>query len=379
MPDEPRVLDRNAWTKHSNVKAGPKEAEEGVASLTVEPETKPNEARTRLGGRWLHSTLLSIVMALCLCAGCYAAMHASLRRHLLSRVGNAALPSARASPNPATMGNASKSLTLYGKPSKTRKPTQKPHRKPKPSPLKLLINSHVKYQKPLAFLLKSMVNASFDRWQDVMIVFGGSTADIGPHKAVVGGVPVTIVNTTLNAYDYTALWAIWRYRNHHMAKADRYFYLLDSSSVGPYFSVRFKEWSERNGTDEVLVRPWGYNSNLCIFSRRLVSRFRASFRLNFTKTEAVRLEIMDRYNARGARPLIWWAVRTRGRIVYTPPRDFKGFTDVYGIGFSRMAHWYPNFDVSHYMLHGGFGDLQGGGVKPIDMPPLTPQELAVPP
>lgn len=229
--------------------------------------------------------------------------------------------------------------------------------------MRLLINSHVKYWKPLSVLLSSLVDARFDRWSDVVLVFGGSRSDVLPRKLRLPIVPadVTVVNLTLNAFDYNGLSAIYHHRDHPLVRADSYFYLHDSATAGKNFTRLYGGFAAGIRPNE-LRKPKGAFSNICVFGRDLVNRWKASYDRNFTKAEAVKLEIGGVwYTARGARPLIYWA---RGHVSDLRERVGRGTLDVYHTGIPRLVKWYPDFDVYKYILGSRYGDITEGTTHP---------------
>mmetsp|Transcript_34732 Transcript_34732/g.107993 ORF Transcript_34732/g.107993 Transcript_34732/m.107993 type:complete len:321 (+) Transcript_34732:60-1022(+) len=239
---------------------------------------------------------------------------------------------------------------------------------------KLVVNSHVKYARPLGFLLGSMARAGFDRWSDVVVVVGGSERSVPPRRGSTILLPqldralldrVIVVNSTLNAYDYTGLSVLYHYRDHPLIRADSYFYLLDSTSVGKDFPRLYAASSAGVRRDE-LRKPANICSNLCIFGRGLPYKWKDSYDVNFTKVEVLQLEVKGNCSVRGARPIVRWGY---GDITELRERVWLGGgADPYHTGIHRDVFWYPDFDVKKYILMYGSGDVAQGSTvtyKPI--------------
>lgn len=251
-------------------------------------------------------------------------------------------------------------------------PKPKPKSKPKPPPLaapgppllvnptiRLVINSHVRYWKPLNILLQSLVSVSWTRWDDMVIFMGGSRRNIAPYKGLHTWTPqgITIVNLTLNNFDYNGLAGLYRYRDDPLVRADVYFYLHDSTKVGKSFPQVFPSLKDNFHLGEVRL-PGGANSNIYHFSHAVVERYKRNYDINLTKGEAVNLELGG-VNAwvRGTRHIGHFAKK----VVWLRGRQGRGSADVYGTGIKRTIWWYPDYDIYKYILWGSFGDIGGDG------------------
>lgn len=217
------------------------------------------------------------------------------------------------------------------------------------------------YDKPLRHLLWSLVNVSFRRWDDVLIVCGGARREVPPHRVYIPGIrhTVTVVNITLNAYDYNAHSVLYHHRQDPLVKADAYFMLLDTVRVGKGFPGKYRYFTQR-AVGSALIKPFGAASNLVAFGRGLVLRWRDTYDHNFTKLEAIMLEMGgEEYYARGARPMIFWA---RGHVTTLAVRVFTGRTeDPYHTGIGRPVLWYSCWDLYKYQSFDcHLGDITAG-------------------
>lgn len=217
----------------------------------------------------------------------------------------------------------------------------------------------MRYWKPLNVLLRSLVSIGWTRWDDVVIFMGGSTRDIPPYKGLQtwtrGG--ITIVNMTLNNYDYNGMAGLYAYRNDSAVRADTYFYIHDSTKVGGDFAKIFPRLRDGFWPGELRI-PRPPCSNIYTFSHTLVEIYKRNYDVNLTKGEAVSLELSGAgANIRGVRPLLFFAKKT----TWLRGRQKRRDEDVYKTGVPRTVWWYPDYDLYKYILWGAFGDIGGDG------------------
>lgn len=114
--------------------------------------------------------------------------------------------------------------------------------------LKLAINTHVKYAKPLQLLLASLRAVSFTRFEDVLVLVGGSDSEQPPTRAPLSrlapGAPpedmVVVAKTTTNGFDYHGLAMLARYRANPLIAAEVYVYVHDTVTFASDFVERYE-------------------------------------------------------------------------------------------------------------------------------------------
>lgn len=253
----------------------------------------------------------------------------------------------RVAPQPAS-ATAKRRTTRPASAGAKKKTTKKTTAEPLEHQMRLVINSQVNYKRPIAQLLTSMVEHKFNRWDDVIIIFGGSAEKVKPRKMYIPmlGHAVTVVNTTIDAYDYTTHAVLYQLRKHPLIKADSYFLLLDTMRVGKKFEKRYVMHSNMTRRYDLRI-PWGAASNICCFGSGLVNRWKGTYNRKWTKQDAIQLEIGgESTKVRGARPIIFWA---RGNVTWLRPRDtLSGDADPYRTNKPRFLLWYPDFDLYKY-------------------------------
>jgi hypothetical protein len=222
--------------------------------------------------------------------------------------------------------------------------------------MRLVINSHKNYTAPLAFAVKTLMNDHFDL-SDLIVIIGGCDNNTEPSLHSLG---YTIVQTTLNNFDYTGLSVLHKLKEHPNIKSPSFFYTLDTVRFLPGFKVRFQEISrlfEINDLSDALIACPRPNSNVVAFGHKVLSSYGNEFDLPISKRDAIVAEVEGR--AEQFRGLEYFA-----KCYQISPRVLIGQEDVYETGIPRNAYHYPDFHLVKYILEGWNGDFSREGLKP---------------
>lgn len=212
---------------------------------------------------------------------------------------------------------------------------------------RLVINSHVRYNIPLQSLFMSLHSNGFADWCRVLLVLGGHTEDIAPRRS--GN--ITIVKTTRNAYDYTALGTLYDYRDSPLVCADSYLYIHDTTHATLTFNTKFKKLSVRGNKIKCSAAP---HANIVAFGHQVILNYNKRFHLTLNKIEAVNIEFD---NKRGLTSFGAWET--------AEPRIEVGAFDVYRTGFPRTAFEYKSFGIIKFVLWGLEGDIGPANITTI--------------
>lgn len=239
--------------------------------------------------------------------------------------------------------------------------------------MKIIINSHVKYEKPLYVLLESMVANKFNDWGKIILVVGGCDEDKEPCKLNVRhlfskcpDIELPIIQTTFDNWEYTGYHMLYVYRENPLVKSDKYLFLMDTCTVNLKFPSTINKL-------EAFIPPnaksnWVYGcqgdraSNIYLFSREVVLSYKENFGTKFTKWEAVQLEgnkslIIKDHKVSG--------VRSFGTMFTAPERKQIRLQDIYDTGYPRRCMLYRCFNIIKWVHDKNKDDiLQPKNVSP---------------
>jgi len=189
----------------------------------------------------------------------------------------------------------------------------------------------------------------------VLIVIGGSKAEIGPRNAPGkwGSAGVAHINVTQNAYDFNGLSALYRYRDHPRVSAHAYLYVHDTVLFRSDFVQRFDELAHIIDKDEVRSPPLPC-SNIFAMGHGVVERYTSNFDRSFTKLEGLYIEW-------GTSPLARNINAFAKNVTQLRKRERLGYTDPYHTGFQRITYLYRDFGLVKFVLGGKHGDIGGDG------------------
>ena len=216
------------------------------------------------------------------------------------------------------------------------------HMQQKETKCKIVINSHVKYQNPLGILFESLEKNKFSEWNRIIVVLGGDSKEsIGKEKMF--NHKVTVIRTKDNAFDLHGLNQLYVHRNHGHVTASHYFYMLDTSIVEHGFPKALD--SIRPNENEIYTTSLP-NSNITLFDRGVVMKYGDSLKGSCTKQKALDFEL------RGG-------LHEFGNVRYLKNREETGEEDIYKTGHPRRKFYYPDFEITKFILWEQNGDITG--------------------
>lgn len=242
--------------------------------------------------------------------------------------------------------------------------------------MKLVINSCHGYETPRTSIFKSLAAAGFARFADVVLVMGKCPEDRGPRTVPVdelcdgptgapAGASCTCIELASNNYDLNGYNALHLYRDHADVASESYFYCLDTCVFHREF-VKFFDTFAPPAPDAICTCPFP-NSNVSAFGAAVVANYGDNFGSIVSKEEGLLLEHdrpAETESGAVVRPL-----SSFGEVHKTARRRFVGLADPFRTGHKRRVYHYPAFGVSKYILWSQTGDLGGGQVRGIRMPP----------
>lgn len=203
---------------------------------------------------------------------------------------------------------------------------------------KLIVNSHVDAQEPLDVLLASLKKHGFTKFEDIVVFRGGAKSDAAPANGQDG---ITLVDLGINSFDLNAFHGLSKYNDHPRVCADTYFYIHDTTSVGPCFP---KVFDELNAEPEEIITPGrAYFSNQCVFGRGVAKNFGDAFDLPVSKKDGLKIENGGCFGKACAPATFaknWTMVHGR--------RDLGRAEDLYTKG-TRSVVWYQDLDLYKYI------------------------------
>jgi len=231
--------------------------------------------------------------------------------------------------------------------------------------MKIIINSHAGYEKPLNLLFNSMIDAGFTDFADeVVLIVGGAKKNRGPKRRDISKIFPTlpsivcpVITTKMNNFEYTGFHMLYVHRDNRLVKSDRYLFLMDTCTVGRFFMKKYNRC--KNYVPLIESPNWIHSvsnrfvSNICLFSRKVVLSYGDNFKKKLSKEEAVSVE--GGRQVKGVKPL--WAFGHRLHSNVRRTRRHK--KDIYGTGVIRTGFWYPEFGVIKWVFLAGKGDVLG--------------------
>ena len=219
---------------------------------------------------------------------------------------------------------------------------------------RVIVNSHIAYELPLIQLLYSLVSVGFRNFCRVAVVLGGSTR-VEPVRLR----NLTVVRTPFNSFDYTGLDALNIYKEHPLLSAEYYIYLHDTCFVHPQFVPFYSSLATTLATQPQALELFaakGYHSNILVFRKTFIKRYGRKYHRNFTKAEALSMELHHHVERIGRTFLN----RNHPYVNHIfGERIGIGEFDTYGTGLNRTLFYYPEMGVYKLILIGKHGDIQG--------------------
>lgn len=229
--------------------------------------------------------------------------------------------------------------------------------------MKLVINSNVYYNFPATCLLNSLKRNNFGRMNDIILVISESTDDVPVSKKIdMLNCSITIVKTKDNMFDWSGFNILHEYKEHPLIASDSYFYLLDSSTVGPNFQKRFEYYEKLLSNSRFIMAPQRPNSNICVFGKQIIDEYQNNFNgMKISKKDAIALELHNIF----IKDRLVKNIFEYGKFYETKNREFMGYNDIYKTNVPRAVFYYPDFDVYKYIRWGGFGEIKMYRKPPI--------------
>lgn len=163
---------------------------------------------------------------------------------------------------------------------------------------------------------------------------------------------LTYIDMAVNAFDYTALSALYMYREHHFLQANAFFIIHDTCTFHHYFLQVFNSIPKLfpNITDPYAqIAPRGFNSNIMLVGHRFPDLYGHTYTVNLTKREAIDIEQLREGIEHDSKRIPW--LRTFGNVSDVPERVFLPFqADTYNSGHSRHIVYYEVFGIFKHIF-----------------------------
>lgn len=220
--------------------------------------------------------------------------------------------------------------------------------------MKLVINTNVNYKIALNTLLQSLVDINFKAWDHVIVVLSGSDTDASPYKEQLKNISsidnsseVVVIKSKMDNYDYTGFHCLHLYKSDILLDSEYYFYALDTMIMTEDFLTTFYDFPFKKEGKEV-YRPDGFFSNIVLFKKELVDRYKENFNFIVNKREATVLEKHGVYERNGKKV---FRVDRFGELEILNKREkIKPAMDVYNIGYKRRRFLYPDFGIIKFIF-----------------------------
>lgn len=225
--------------------------------------------------------------------------------------------------------------------------------------MKLVIASHIKYNKAIEVLFESLKKIDFKWYSEIIIVYAGCAEDEAPHEDKVCGEKVIVIKERLNNWEYTSFNAIYKYREHDLIKNDRYLFIHDTCTVMSRFNSKYEECRGLVFDAE----EWLYTirdrtfSNICMVSWKWISLIKDNFSVEMSKASGVSLEMGNKvhFDNHVTEPVVKFGKVYRSN----RSRLFVAKKDLYGLGHPRNGQMYVQFGLVKWILWHKKGDFDG--------------------
>lgn len=192
-------------------------------------------------------------------------------------------------------------------------PDSQPKRQKREHKVKIVINSVMGYRRPLTTLLESILESDYISLNrsssddnlpvplDIIISLGKtSDTDLIARSPIIqplnviadvsSSYTVTVVYTSENNFDWTALHQLYQYRQHQLIAADYYLYLLDTCKVENHFWKKVLSKISMIGNDpyrERVMLTTKPHSSIAIFGSGIIENYQRNFRKYLCLWESV--------------------------------------------------------------------------------------------
>ena len=202
---------------------------------------------------------------------------------------------------------------------------------------KLVINTHIKYTNALNYLLDSIKNTTISNndYKNIIIVLGGSHEEKIEEKQYLDYGIMIFIYTKQNGFDFHGLNQLYIYKDHEYVKSNKYFYLLDTTSVKNDFIETINNINIL--PNEIACHKIPFSS-ICLFGNLVIENYKTVFQGDFTKQKAIDYEFLSTHN-----------ICNYGNIKYMGLRNKYGNKDIYNTGIVRQILYYPEFSCYKYI------------------------------
>ena len=226
--------------------------------------------------------------------------------------------------------------------------------------IKIVINSNKHYRIPLNNLLKSIIEFCDFNFFDIILVVSQSDENVEPQKTKISNISdlncdieLTTIGDPHNGYDYSGYNMLNKHLYNSLIYSDFYVYLLDTSEIDDTFNDKIKRLYTSNKNKLYISKP--PHSNICAFGINVIENFKDNFDFEFTKEEAINLEISDGPLMKENKKIE--SILSFGNISEIDYRKEVSMVDVYNTGHLRTKFYYESFGVYKYIFFYKNGDI----------------------
>jgi hypothetical protein len=230
--------------------------------------------------------------------------------------------------------------------------------------MKLIINSNIFYKKALNALFKSLYKINFDLSQDIIVVVSQSGRDCEPRRAKAKEIiqteqdhEITVIDTSMNNFEFTGLHYLNIYKNHQLIRDDCYIYVPDTVIFTYEFNDIFKKL--KIDKNDILISTPGGNGGICCFGRGVVDSYRNNFKTKVNKKEAIQLEFGSKHLYIPGQDKTISSIFHFGNLVKLSSPIFIKTQDIYNTGHERDLFFNKDLGVIKTVLTGRNGDFHG--------------------
>ena len=235
--------------------------------------------------------------------------------------------------------------------------------------VKLVINTNSHYTLALKKLFGDLIDIKYPNFLDIVVVISESEKNseptIMPIFDLVGIETekcVVVIESVLNNYDYAGFNALYLNAEHYLIKSEYYFYLLDTSSVGPNFYQKIIELTNKYPNKKILA-PKVPNSNIILFKYDMIDIYRDMYNRSLSKKEAIWVEHSVSFRSPDGVLVTSVINLANGDVIILGEREHIGRSDIYNNGYIREIYYYSDFDVTKYVLHNKDGDFKNNVIN----------------
>lgn len=203
----------------------------------------------------------------------------------------------------------------------------------------LVVTSHVNNSRALCHALESIRSQPMQTVKSVIVVVGGY--DDGPYKVYESG-DVVRIHAPHNSIDFTGLIALVDLEKDPRVRHDSYFYIHDTTRIGPHFMDRVYNIPPKTSTASFM---WP-SMNMGLYAHKTLVKFKdtlENFRNEVNTTHSAQVfknkcvVFEDCIFRANIEEHVWLST--------APPEIQGGATDYYGNGVRRIVEYYPTMDL----------------------------------